>query len=228
MKHIYILGAGGVGSFLTPAICMLVGKENVTIVDGDLLEPKNLNRQLFSENDVGKSKAEALAEKYGCQGISSFYSHGAFSVDDNDWFLVGVDNNPGRNAVLQSCDAFGCKAVFGANEVTSAEAYYYEPNWLGSPLDPRVYYPEIVTDTTQDPRSAAIGCTGEAQAANRQLVTANLVSAALMGHLFMVWNIEAPKLKREALDYLPYKRINNLSGVQDLRPIDAKKGDSHE
>jgi len=222
MKHIYVIGAGGVGSWLTPAICLLVGKDNVTVIDGDILEAKNLNRQLFTEAEIGKTKAEALAAKYGCQAIPSFYSHGQFSLDDTDWLLVGVDNNPARASVLQSCDTFGCKAVFGANEVTSAEAYYYEPDWMGGLLDPRTYYPEIATDTTQDPRSAAIGCTGEAQVSNRQLVTANLMATALMGHLFVAWSIEAPKLEKKAKDYLPFQLKQHLSSNQSFRVIDVQ------
>ena len=190
------------------------------------MKKKNLNRQLFTESEIGKTKAEALALKYGCEHMDSFYSHGQFSIDDDDWLLVGVDNNPARAAVLQSCDAFGCKAIFGANEVTSAEAYFYQPEWLRSPLDPRMYYPEITTDTTLDPRNAAIGCTGEAQANNRQLVTANLMATALLSHLFVVWNLEAPKLKREARDYLPYKMVQNLSANQFFRVIDAMKGEA--
>lgn len=223
MKHIYVIGAGGVGSWLTPAICLLAGKENVTVIDGDVLEKKNLNRQLFTEAEIGKTKAEALAKKYGCGHLQTFYSHGQFSMDDNDWLLVGVDNNPARASVLQSCDAFGCKAIFAANEVTSAEAYYYEPEWINSPLDPRRYYPEIITDTTLDPRNAAIGCTGEAQLANRQLVTANFMAAALLQHLFVVWSIEAVKIKRDAREYLPYKLVQNLSANQFFRVNDAKK-----
>jgi hypothetical protein len=224
MKHTYIIGAGGVGSFLTPAICMLIGNENVTVIDGDKLEKKNLNRQLFTEAEIGKTKAEALAAKYGCQFRPEFFSHGTFELDSSDWFLVGVDNNPARASVLQSCDVYGCNAIFGANEVTSAEAYIYQPDWLGSKLDPRTYYPEIVRDTTQDPRAAAAGCTGEAQVSNRQLVTANFMAAALLQHLFVVWSIEAKKLKPDARQYLPYKLVQNLSANLTMRVIDAEKG----
>ncbi len=52
MSKIYIIGAGGVGSWLTPAMCMLIKPEDITIVDGDKLEDKNLNRQLFNEEDI--------------------------------------------------------------------------------------------------------------------------------------------------------------------------------
>lgn len=220
MKKIYILGAGGVGSWLAPAICMLKDPADVTIIDGDTLEKKNLNRQLFDESDIGSKKADALGLKYGCPSVNKFYSHGMnlsgdsealVALDSSDWLLVGVDNNPGRAAALQSCDAYGCRAIFGANETTSSEAYYYDPRWRGTQMDPRIYYPEIGTDHSDDPRAAAIGCTGDSQRSNRQLVTANFMAAALMQHLFVLWEIERKKFKREAIAHVPHRLRQNLT-----------------
>jgi hypothetical protein len=187
------------------------------VVDGDVLERKNLNRQLFTKDDIGKSKATALAEKYGCNANRNWYAHGAIHLDRSDWLLVGVDNNPARLSALTSCDAFGCKAIFAANEVTSAEAYYYQSDWRGSPLDPRVYYPEINNDKSGDPARAAIGCTGEAQVANRQLVSANFMAAALLQHLLVVWHLELPKMSKEAFPHLPFKLVQNLSASQTFK-----------
>lgn len=219
MSRLYIIGAGGVGSWLTPAICLLKSAEEVTVVDGDILEEKNLNRQLFSAKDIGKSKVDALRELYGFrEGISSYFSHGGFALEKTDWLLVGVDNNPGRRAALLSCDVYGCKAIFGANEVTSAEAYYYDPKWKGlEGLDPRTYYPEILTDDRDDPRHAAIGCTGEAQRENRQLVSANFMAAALMQHLFVLWNVERRKFEKEAVAHLPHRLRQNLTKYETFK-----------
>lgn len=58
-----ILGAGGVGS---PAAVYLAaaGVGNITIVDGDVVELSNLNRQImFKEKDIGLKKAEILKER---------------------------------------------------------------------------------------------------------------------------------------------------------------------
>lgn len=213
MNHIYIVGCGGVGSFLTPCICLLKNPQDVTVIDADILEAKNLNRQLFTQADIGKSKAQALAERYGCNFMDKWYSHGLMEVNDDDWLLVGVDNNPARAAVLESCDAFGCKAIFGANEVTSAEAYLYDRAWQGTKHDPRVYYPDILSDHSNDPSRAATGCTGEVQQANRQLVTANKMASSLMEWLFVLWAIEGRKVGSEARDHFK-KRLNaNLNSL---------------
>ena len=218
MKQIYVIGAGGVGSWLAPAMCLLSKPELVTIIDGDILEKKNLNRQLFTHEQIGEHKSNALGEKYGCKSSSSFFSHGMFAFDENDWLMVGVDNNPARKAALESCDQYGCKAIFGANETTSAEAYYYDPMWKGSQFDPRVYYPEILTDDSDDPRSAAIGCTGEAQSKNVQLVSANFMAAALMQHLYVLQAMEKPKLERAVHKEMMHRIRQNLNSYEFLKP----------
>lgn len=56
------LGAAGIGSIV--AECALrFGFEHITIVDGDKVERSNLNRQNYTENDIGRYKAECLAER---------------------------------------------------------------------------------------------------------------------------------------------------------------------
>jgi len=81
---IYIIGAGGVGSWLAPAMCKLVGPSHVVIVDGDKLEEKNLDRQLFSTDEIGEFKSDALARKYGCKSVPEWYSHGSIEVRSED------------------------------------------------------------------------------------------------------------------------------------------------
>lgn len=215
---IYIIGSGGVGSALAPTLCMLVGPSNITVIDGDTLEQKNLNRQLFRKDQVGDNKAEALAQLYGCEAIPKWYSDTMMPHKQDDWLIAAVDNNPARMAVLRAADRAGCGALMGANEVHSSEALVYFPEWMESErLDPRKYYPEMSEDLSGDPRAAAIGCTGEAQENNRQLVTANTMAAALVAHLYVVWAQEAPKMDKEAHQFLPFKLVNNLSRNEYFR-----------
>lgn len=212
MNNIYIIGAGGVGSWLTPAMCLLVGRpDRVSVIDGDKLEKKNLNRQLFTNEDIGEFKAGALADRYGCNYRNCFYTHNSIQLERGDWLLCCVDNNAGRKAVLNSVDEFGCQAIFGANETLSAEAYFYKREWQGKPGDPREYYPSIVTDDGNDPISHAMGCTGESQKQNPQLVSANFMAASLMQHLFVLWCLERPKFNREAVEKLPFRIRQNMT-----------------
>jgi len=217
----YVIGAGGVGSWLTPSLCLLLGPRKVVVVDGDRLEEKNLNRQLFRREHLGQNKAIALAGLYGCLSRPEYFAMGRFTVQPEDWLITLVDNHPARRAALNEADMRGCRVLIAANETHSAEAYYYEPQWRGGSLDPRTYFPEILTGTDGDPMGEAIGCTGEAQEENPQLVSANSLAASLAMHLFVLWHLEAPKLESETLPSLPYRLVANLTKLQSFRIKDA-------
>ena len=62
---ITIVGAGGTGGFVAEGICRLFqGRDaSIVLVDHDRVEPHNLLRQNFYENDVGKFKSQVLAER---------------------------------------------------------------------------------------------------------------------------------------------------------------------
>ncbi|PQJ75882.1 tRNA threonylcarbamoyladenosine dehydratase [Polaribacter gangjinensis] len=61
--HILIVGLGGVGSFAAEFIAR-AGVQNVTLVDGDVFDITNINRQLTAlQSTVGKSKALVLKER---------------------------------------------------------------------------------------------------------------------------------------------------------------------
>jgi len=217
----YLIGAGGVGSWLAPSLCLLTGQDNVTLIDGDELEEKNLNRQLFTRQHLRQNKATALSRLYNCHAIPAWYSMGRFHIEPEDVLMVCADNHPARLAALNECDARGCRAIVAANETHSSEAYYYQRSWRGTKLDPRVYYPDILSVREGDPLAAAIGCTGEAQEQNPQLVSANFSAAALAQNLFVVWIMEAPKFEQDTLPFLPHRLVSNLTKLESFRVKDS-------
>lgn len=218
---IYIIGCGGVGSWICPSLCLLTDPQQVVVIDGDKLEEGNLNRQLFTEDEIGQNKADALAKKYGCRAWSDWYNVGVIAHEPEDWLIVAVDNSPARVAALAACDQFRCSAIVAANETTSAEAYVYRSEWKGTRLDPRVMYPDLLTDREGDPQAAAIGCTGVVQQAKRQLVSANFMAASLAQHLYVAWAIELPKMTDpEIAAFLPHHLVSNMTHL-----ISKKRGE---
>jgi len=213
----YIIGCGGVGSAIVPSFCLLKSPADITLIDGDLIETKNLNRQMFDLRQVGQNKAQALAAKYQCRFLPEWFARGKLRHQKSDWLLCLVDNHRTRLEALEVCDEYGCQAIFAANETHSAEDYYYRRTWAGTHRDPRVYYPELKSDRSGDPRATAIGCTGEAQTNNRQLVSANLMAAALAEHLFVLWSLKAPRMDAETVAGLPYKFVANLSKLETYK-----------
>jgi hypothetical protein len=120
-------------------------------------------------------------------------------------------------------DRTDCVAIIAANETHSAEAYYYHSAWKSTMVDPRVYYPDILTDRNNDPRRIAIGCTGEAQEKNPQLVTSNALAAALAGHLYALWALKFPEVDPGVLPRLPYKLVANMTALETYRVSDINK-----
>ena len=65
---VVMLGAGGTGGYVAPYVFrllhMLGRPARFIICDGDIVEPKNLDRQNFVPADLGENKARVLAERY--------------------------------------------------------------------------------------------------------------------------------------------------------------------
>ncbi|WP_300601678.1 tRNA threonylcarbamoyladenosine dehydratase [Niabella sp.] len=61
--HVLVVGLGGVGSFAAEFICRS-GVGTMTIIDGDVVDPTNRNRQLPAlATNHGQSKADIMAER---------------------------------------------------------------------------------------------------------------------------------------------------------------------
>ena len=61
IKHVNIIGCGGIGSHVAIRLAML-GIKSFTLADYDTVEFHNLSRTFFEDGDVGKNKAMALQD----------------------------------------------------------------------------------------------------------------------------------------------------------------------
>ena len=63
--RVVLIGAGGNGARVMPPLMqMLRPGDQVSVVDHDIVEDRNLARQHFTERDIGRPKALVLAERY--------------------------------------------------------------------------------------------------------------------------------------------------------------------
>lgn len=61
--HVLVVGLGGVGAYATEMLCR-AGVGALTIVDGDVIEESNLNRQLPAlKSTIGQPKTEVMAAR---------------------------------------------------------------------------------------------------------------------------------------------------------------------
>lgn len=233
ISNIVIVGCGGVTSWMIAPLLKLLDQcepnPEVVLLDGDTIEERNLERQWFSEEDIGKNKAEAMVVANTSGNNSAwlmyhrqFYTDGTIlPISGLSLFLCCADNHAARRAVLSAVDRGQGWAIIAGNEYTEAESYYYESSFKGTPLDPRIYYPAILTDNTGDPTRPA-GCTGLAAIAAPQLVLANFSAANHMLWLFYHHFIERPIDKEYLKEYMPVRSWNFGPRFITTRACDLK------
>lgn len=121
-----VVGAGGTGSFVVPALARLIFELNqqqnksaeMLIVDPDVVENGNIPRSNFCFAEVGRYKAQTLAERVSMAwGIESSFSCEKFDPDkhlkssNSDYrnltIIVGcVDNYLARREMHRALDEF--------------------------------------------------------------------------------------------------------------------------
>lgn len=88
-RSIWVVGCGGTGSRLIQPLGQMVAargvplRTNIFLIDGDEVEAKNCNRQLFIDENIGQNKASVLADRY--QGL---YNH-VNMVSLNNYLSIG-------------------------------------------------------------------------------------------------------------------------------------------
>lgn len=138
-SHVLCIGAGGLISNIAPTLCRKgIGK--LTILDDDLVEASNLNRQRFYPKDIGKNKAIALVENLQSECTFSTQLIGyslrleeaiQHDVLDCDVVICGVDNNPAR---ISACSFFrkrNIPVIFTAVSANADHGYVFIQDTTG-------------------------------------------------------------------------------------------------
>jgi len=122
-RSVTCVGAGGLISHIAPTL-VRKGIGRITVLDDDLVEASNLNRQRFYEKDLGKNKAAALAENLQRECIVASDIRGIpFRLEEAiargldltcQTAICGVDNNPARVAASRYFRAKGIPVIFTA------------------------------------------------------------------------------------------------------------------
>jgi hypothetical protein len=158
INHLNIVGCGGVGlkiarelSFSPP-----IDFETVTLWDSDTIEDRNLERQIFTNDQVNMYKSEATAnlffpeaETMGDLNTMSLSDLG-YTSKENKWnaiFVMATDNVESRLLILDVLDKYGSKdsMIFSAANATADDglgigstAWVYKNKWRKTKKDPRV------------------------------------------------------------------------------------------
>lgn len=190
---IVCIGAGGTGGNVIKELIPILLKHKgltLTIVDGDRVEEKNLERQAFNSSDVLSFKSQVLAEKIGnaypslkerVSAVSNYVDTvEQMPVTKNYPILIGaVDNHRARQIFVQwferQKDALW---IDSANEFNYGEVVI-SIRADGKKLSPMRsdIFPEVLTD--QSPSASEISCGAVNESAPQHQIT-NLVAAAIV------------------------------------------------
>ncbi len=122
-KTVAVIGCGGLGGHLTELLTR-VGVGSIRVVDGDVFEESNLNRQLLATMDsLGCSKAKAAAERVkAIDPAVQVTAHPVFLIRDNarelisgcDAVVDALDSIEARRILADACAELGVPLVYGA------------------------------------------------------------------------------------------------------------------
>lgn len=120
LLRLYLIGMGGTGSWLAPHVVRLARflreanrmNVQVTFIDPDTVEPKNVFRQNFSNAEIGASKAETLALRLGPAWGTEIRGHKArfdkkmveLAYGDVGVLIGCVDNAAARKSIAEALD----------------------------------------------------------------------------------------------------------------------------
>ena len=118
-----VVGLGGLGGYVTEALARM-GVGRLILIDGDVFEEHNLNRQLLSgEAGLGTSKAEAAAMRVAAiNGALEVTAHTAMLTRENlprllagaDVVVDALDRLPMRVILQEGAQALGVPMVHGS------------------------------------------------------------------------------------------------------------------
>ena len=115
--HLYLVGVGGTGGWLAPTLVRLTkiltdqGRSvSLTLIDYDHVEKVNIQRQNFTQADLGLNKAQVLALRYGMaygvdvMAIPDRFNPEMVRVDYNSLSIIvgSVDNAAARIAIAKT------------------------------------------------------------------------------------------------------------------------------
>lgn len=105
-KHVLVIGLGGVGSYAVEAL-IRSGIENITIVDKDVIDITNLNRQLMTTFDnIGKYKTDEIEKRIISINPNCKVKKITKYIDLNNIDELFIDN---IDYVVDACDTLSVK-----------------------------------------------------------------------------------------------------------------------
>lgn len=157
-KSVCVVGCGGLGGGVIENLTRM-GVGELTLVDGDVFDESNLNRQVLSnEDNLGKSKALEAAEQMSRINSEITFvaiedllneENAAAIIDGSDLVVDALDNVEARFALEKACSELNIPLVHGAISGWNGQVGVVMP---GSGILSEIYMdPEPTDDAPTNP-----------------------------------------------------------------------------
>ena len=162
------IGAGGTGGYVTDELVRILGateQEHVLVViDGDIVEERNLERQAFFKRDINKNKAESLIKRLPALdnvhvfGLTDFIKTwkdilevitkmmGLYDDQEEVMIICGADNNAVRHRIDMATQALHQLEIFKYVTIIDSGNTEYTGECLVTVLDQDKPYEENQLD----------------------------------------------------------------------------------
>ena len=157
-KSVCVVGCGGLGGGVIENLTRM-GVGELTLVDGDVFDESNLNRQVLSnEDNLGKSKALEAAEQMSRINSEIIFvaiedllneENATAIIDGSDLVVDALDNVEARFALEKACSELNIPLVHGAISGWNGQVGVVMP---GSGILSEIYMdPEPTDDAPTNP-----------------------------------------------------------------------------
>ena len=119
-KKILVVGVGGVGSYTVESL-VRCGISSITIIDNDIIDITNLNRQLMTNHsNIGESKVEVLKNRIASinpecsvNAINAFLDDSNIDaiVNDYDYVVDACDTVKTKVSLIKTCNKKNIKLI---------------------------------------------------------------------------------------------------------------------
>lgn len=118
-SSVLVVGVGGVGSYAAEAVAR-AGVGRITLMDGDTVQPSNLNRQLVAlTSTLGRNKAEVMEERIrdidpgtDVTALARFYEENdELDLTAYDWVIDAIDSVFAKTALIQTATEKGVSII---------------------------------------------------------------------------------------------------------------------
>ena len=204
-SHVLIIGAGGLGSAAAPYLTA-AGVGHITLIDHDLVELTNLQRQIMhAQNKIGQSKVASgkqfLEQLNPTIKIETIQTKATISLLDDllpsvDIVLDCTDNFVTRHLINASCIKYQKPLVSGSALRFDGQISVFDPRNSASPCYACIFSPnekfEEISCSSMGIFSPLVGIIGAMQAAQAMQVIIGF-GDSLIGRM-LLWDARTTQI----------------------------------